>query len=398
MSKLFTPLQVGRVQLAQRIAMAPMTRFRADDSHVPLPIVRDYYEQRASVPGTLIVTEGTFISARAGGYRNIPGIYTPEQIAEWRSIVDAIHAKGSFAYLQLWALGRAADPGVLKEEGPYDFVSSSPVPINPDAPAKPRELTEDEIWAFVGDYAQAARNAIAAGFDGVEIHAANGYLIDQFIQDTCNHRTDAWGGSVEKRARFALEVTKAVVDAVGADRTGIRLSPWSTFQGMRMADPVPQFSYLARKLAEFKLAYVHVVESRIAGNADIESGDSLDFFFDAYPPAAGPVLVAGGYTGPSAKEAVDVRYKNHDVVIAFGRPFTSNPDLPFRVREGIEFRPFEREYFYVPKSEKGFADYPFCDEFLKSRPGPASNPISSITRRESPGGLRLLCFNSICLV
>lgn len=368
MSKLFTPLQVGRVQLAQRIAMAPMTRFRADDSHVPLPIVRDYYEQRASVPGTLIVTEGTFISARAGGYRNIPGIYTPEQIAAWRSIVDAIHAKGSFAYLQLWALGRAADPGVLKEEGPYDFVSSSPVPINPDAPAKPRELTEDEIWAFVGDYAQAARNAIAAGFDGVEIHAANGYLIDQFIQDTCNHRTDAWGGSVEKRARFALEVTKAVVDAVGADRTGIRLSPWSTFQGMRMADPVPQFTYLTEKLKEFKLAYLHVVESRIAGNADIESSDQLDFVLQAWNNTS-PVLIAGGYQAESAKEAVDSRYKDYDVVIAFGRPYISNPDLPFRVKEGIDFAPYVRDLFYVPKEPKGYIDYPFSDKFpqIKAR-------------------------------
>ncbi|KAL2013209.1 hypothetical protein VTN00DRAFT_734 [Thermoascus crustaceus] len=360
-SKLFTPLKVGRMELPQRIAMAPMTRFRADDSHVPLPIVKDYYEQRASVPGTLIVTEGTFVSARAGLYRNIPGIYTPEQMARWKEITDAIHAKGSFAYLQLWGLGRVADPSALKEEGPYDLISSSAVPVSEGAPT-PRALTEEEIWSFIGDYAQAAKNAIAAGFDGVEIHGANGYLIDQFIQDTCNQRTDRWGGSVENRARFALEVTKAVVEAVGADRTGIRLSPWSTFQGMRMADPVPQFSYLAQKLAEFKLAYVHVVESRIAGNADIEASETLDFFFDAYGTAT-PILVAGGYTTPSAKEAVDVRYKDHDVVVAFGRPFTSNPDLPFRVREGIEFVPYEREHFYVPKSEKGFADYPFSEEF-----------------------------------
>lgn len=366
MTKLFTPIKVGRVELPQRIAMAPMTRFRADDQHVPLPFVKDYYAQRTAVPGSFAITEATFISAKAGGYKNVPGIYTKEQIAAWKQVTDAVHAQKSYIYLQLWALGRAANPGVLKEEG-YDFVSSSATPMNADAPT-PRELTEAEIQSFIADYAQAARNAIEAGFDGVEIHAANGYLIDQFTQDTCNKRTDAWGGSIEKRARFALEVTKAVVDAVGADRTGIRLSPWSTFQGMRMADPVPQFTYLTEKLKEFKLAYLHVVESRIAGNADIESSDQLDFVLQAWNNTS-PVLIAGGYQAESAKEAVDSRYKDYDVVIAFGRPYISNPDLPFRVKEGIDFAPYVRDLFYVPKEPKGYIDYPFSDKFpqIKAR-------------------------------
>ena len=360
MSKLFSPIKVGRLEMPHRIAMAPMTRFRADDSHVPLPFVKDYYAQRASVPGTLIVTEATIISPRAGGYPNVPGIYTEEQITAWRGAVDAVHAKGSYIYLQLWALGRVAKPDVLKQDG-ADLVSSSAVPAGSDYPV-PRELTEEEIKGFIGDFAQAAKNAMAAGFDGVEIHGANGYLIDQFNQDTCNQRTDSWGGSVENRARFALETIKAVVDVAGADRTAIRYSPWSTFQGMRMTEPISQFTYLAKKTAEFKLAYVHLVESRVTGNADAESTDQLDFFIDAYAPAS-PIMVAGGYKTDSAKSAVDKDYKNNDIIIAFGRPFITNPDLPFRVQKGISFRPYERENFYVPKEPKGYLDYDFSEEF-----------------------------------
>lgn len=346
------------------MAMAPMTRFRADDDHVPLPFVKDYYEQRAAVPGTLLITEGTFISQRAGGAPNVPGIYNDAQIAAWKKITDAVHSRGSYIYLQLWALGRAADPDVLKAEGNYRVVSSSATPLSAGS-ATPLALTEPEILEWIADYAQAARNAIAAGFDGVEIHAANGYLIDQFSQDTCNTRTDAWGGSVENRARFALEVTRAVVDAVGPDRTGIRFSPWSTFQGMRMNDPKPQFLYLAQQTAKLSLAYAHVVESRIAGNADVEAADQLDFFLEAYANAS-PVIIAGGYKAESAYQAVDAKYRGYDAVIGFGRPFISNPDLPFRVKERIPFLPYRRDTFYVPKDPKGYIDYGFSTEFSKS--------------------------------
>ncbi|KAL4892962.1 NADH:flavin oxidoreductase/NADH oxidase family protein [Aspergillus ambiguus] len=362
MSKLFAPIQVGRMSLAHRLAMAPMTRFRIDDDHVPLPMVKEYYEQRAAVPGTLLITEATLVSPRAGGYPNVPAIWNEAQIAGWREVTDAVHAKGSYIFMQLWGLGRVANPEVLQKEGGYDLVSSSATPVSADAPV-PRELTEDEIREFIADYVQAAKNAIAAGFDGVEIHGANGYLIDQFIQDTANQRTDAWGGSVENRARFALEVIAGVVDAIGADRTAIRYSPFSTFQGMRMANPIPQFEYLAKKTAEFKLAYVHVVEARIAGNADVsESGESLDFFVNAYS-GAGPVMVAGGYKPGSAKEAVDLRYKDHDVVVAIGRPWTANPELPFLIKSGLPLRPYEREMFYLPKDPKGYTDYGFSEEF-----------------------------------
>jgi NADPH2 dehydrogenase len=364
MTKLFTPIHVGRVELSNRIAMAPMTRFRADDSHVPLPFMKEYYAQRASVPGTLLITEATFITPRAGGYPNVPGIYNDAQIAAWKEVTDAVHAKGSHIYMQLWALGRVAVPDVLKAEGDFELISSSATPAAADAPT-PRALEEGEIKGWVEDYAQAARNAVAAGFDGVEIHAANGYLIDQFTQDTCNKREDGYGGSVERRGRFAVEVTKAVVDAVGADRVGIRFSPWSRFQGMRMEDPQPQFEWLASQMAALKLAYVHLVESRIAGNADVESTDQLDFFFKAYADAS-PVIVAGGYKADSAAKAVDEKYKDHQVVIGFGRPFITNPDLAFRIKEGLALVPHDRQNFYAPKDPKGYVDYEFSEEFKKT--------------------------------
>ncbi|CAG8898149.1 unnamed protein product [Penicillium egyptiacum] len=363
MTKLFTPLRVGRVELSNRIAMAPMTRFRADDNHTPLPIVKDYYAQRAAVPGTLLITEATSISARAGGYPNVPGIYNDAQIAAWKEVTDAVHAKGSYIYLQLWALGRVANRDLLQAEG-FDLVSSSATAASADAPV-PRALSETEIHEWIADYAQAARNAVAAGFDGVEIHAANGYLIDQFTQDTCNTRVDAWGGSVEGRARFAVEVSRAVVEAVGADRTGIRFSPWSTFQGMRMKDPKPQFEYLAAQMAKLGLAYTHLVESRIAGNAEVEATDELDFFLRAYGKAS-PVIVAGGYEAASAVQAADVQYADYDAIVGIGRPFISNPDLPFRVQKGIPFVPYDRNTFYIPKDPKGYTDYAFSDEFQKS--------------------------------
>lgn len=366
-SKLFSPLKVGGLQLAHRIALAPMTRFRVDDGHVPQDIVAEYYAQRAITPGTLLITEATLISTRPGVYRNVPALFDSAQIAQWRKVTDAVHAKGSYIFAQLWALGRVADPAATKEANGADaeLLSSSAIPLNP-APV-PKEMSEEEIAAVIGDFAQAAKNAIEAGFDGVEIHGANGYLVDQFIQKCVNKRTDAWGGSVENRARFPLEVIKAVVDAVGAERTAIRYSPWSTFQGMGVdtkEETIEQFGYLARKTAEFKLAYVHVVEARIAGNTETEVIDSknLQFFVDGYQ-RAGPIMVAGGYVGESAREAADVQYKDHDVLVAIGRPWTANPDLAFRIKNSIPLRPYEREHFYTARSPRGYIDYEVSEEF-----------------------------------
>ena len=340
--------------------MAPLTRFRANDAHVHGDLAVEYYSQRASVPGTLLITEATFISPRASGYPNVPGVYNAAQVAAWKKVTDAVHAKGSFIYCQLWALGRAATPDVLKKEGNEKwYTSSSDIPL--EGKPKPRPLDEEEIWGYVQDYAHAAKTAIEAGFDGVEIHGANGYLVDQFLQDTANKRDDAWGGSVEKRSRFGLEVAKAVVEAVGADRTGIRLSPFSTFQQMKMAEPIPQFSHIIKGLKELKLAYIHLVESRVSGNADVEPTEKVDPLLEVWNNAS-PVFLAGGFQPESAKKSVE-EYGKYDVVVVFGRHFIANPDLPFRVQKGIEFTKYNRDTFYKTGSPDGYIDYPFSKEF-----------------------------------
>jgi len=362
-SRLFQPLKVGNLNIKNRVVMAPLTRFRADDDHTPLPFVAEYYAQRASVPGTLLITEATFISPKEGGYANAPGIYTQAQIDSWKRVTDAVHQKGSYIYLQLWALGRVADKSVTEKEG-ITITSSSATPLDSEH-AMPKELTVEEIKETVGRYAQAAKNAIAAGFDGVEIHGANGYLVDQFIQDNVNQRTDQYGGSVENRSRFAIEVTEAVVNAIGAERTGIRLSPFSTFQGMKMKNPVPQFTDVTEKLNKFGLAYVHYVESRIAGNAETDDkSESLTPFINLFN---GPVLVAGGFDAESAKKLVDEEYPNKDMVVVFGRYFISNPDIVFRLQKGIKFNDYNRDTFYNAKETKGYTDYPFSQEFLTAQ-------------------------------
>lgn len=272
-----------------------------------------------------------------------------------------MHKKGSYIFLQLWAAGRAAEPDIVRKEAGGDwFASSSAVPMSAGGP-EPRALKEDEVWGFIGDYVQAAKNAIAAGFDGVEIHGANGYLIDQFIQDNCNKRTDAWGGSIENRSRFALEIAKAVTEAVGAEKVGMRLSPFSTFQGMMMTHPIPQFSHLIEGLKELKLGYLHMVESRVSGSADVETTEKVDFALKIWGKTS-PVLLAGGFKPDSAKRAME-EYPDNDVAIVFGRYFISNPDLPFRLEKGLELTGYDRDTFYNAKSPKGYVDYPFTREW-----------------------------------
>ncbi|QDS73711.1 hypothetical protein FKW77_003442 [Venturia effusa] len=380
-SKLFTPLQVGKMNLQHRLVMAPLTRFRADDNHVPiLSMVKEYYAQRACVPGTLLVTEATYISPQAMGYPNAPGLFKDEQLKAWKEVTDAVHEKGSFIYCQLWAMGRAAVPAFMKSQG-LDMISSSATSMD-EKSETPRALTEEEIEDFIEAYADAAKAAVeVAGFDGVEIHAANGYLIDQFTQDTCNKRTDKWGGSIENRSRFATAVATAVVNAVGAERTGIRLSPWSTFQGMRMANPVPQFSHLINQLKPLNLAYLHLVESRIENNApintpeeswnrskytNIEALDSLAFAFQIWGKQS-PIFLAGGYKPKDAFETVDGELKDTDVCIVFGRWWIANPDLAFRIREGIELNKYDRDTFYKAKSVDGYTDYKFSKEWVEKK-------------------------------
>ncbi|KAJ5914569.1 hypothetical protein N7504_003452 [Penicillium tannophilum] len=362
MSKLFTPLHIADITLAHRVVMAPMTRFRTDDGHVPSSMAVEYYEQRASVRGTLLITEATLISASHGGFPNSPGLWNDAQVEGWKHVIDAVHARGSYIFAQLIATGRAADQASLQKEAGHCTFSASPVPLNDNA-CIPIPMSEHQIEAAVKDFVNAARNAMDAGFDGIELHGANGYLLDQFLQDTCNRRDDRWGGSIENRARFAVQVATAVADAVGAHKVGYRISPWSTFQGMRMAHPIPQFSYLIEKLRDLKLGYLHVIESRVNNNVDIEKTEGIDFALEIWGLTS-PILVAGGFSPMSAKHAIDVEYWNNEVAVVLGRHFLANPDLPFRIQHGISLNKYDRPTFYTPKKSLGYVDYPFSPEFL----------------------------------
>lgn len=360
--RLFKPLKIGNVKVEHRIGMAPLTRLRATDDRVPVPLMKEYYGQRASVPGTLIITEGTFISPSAcGGFTNTPGIWSKDQVAAWRTITDEVHHKGSFIFCQLFAMGRAADVEVAKKDG-VSIVGPSAIPIEEGAPI-PRPMTIEEIQQTVQDFATASENAISAGFDGVECHGANGYLVDQFIQDVSNKRDDEYGGSVENRSRLINDIMKAVVDAVGPERVGLRLSPWSPFQGMRMKNPIPQFADIIDKASQSNLAYLHLVESRVSGSEDYEGSERLDF---AYKLWNGPLLVAGGYKLADAQKLVDEEYPNKDIVVIFGRYFIANPDLVYRIKEGLELSAYERKTFFINNSAIGYVDYAFSAEYLAS--------------------------------
>ncbi|KAI1361739.1 hypothetical protein F5Y08DRAFT_12007 [Xylaria arbuscula] len=363
-SRLFQSVKIGTMTLAHRIGMSPLTRLRASNEHVPLDMVAEYYGQRASVPGTLLISEGTFISPLDGGVPNVPGIYNDQQIEAWKKVTDAVHRQGSYIFCQLWVPGRAATRGFAETEG-ISIYSSSATPLNPGEIA-PRELTVDEIQEKIDSHVRAARNAIAAGFDGVELHGANGYLIDQFTQDTCNKRDNMYGGSIENRSRFAVELVTAISEAIGPECVGIRFSPWSTYNGMRMREPVPQFSDLITKLSTLGLAYLHLVEARVAGIDDADTlpgpGETLEF---AYEHWKGPLLVGGSFTPDSARRLVDVEFPDRDIIVTFGRRFISTPDLIFRVREGIALNEYDRDTFYAPQEAAGYIDYPFSDEFLE---------------------------------
>ena len=276
-SKLFEPLKVGKITTAHRIAMSPLTRYRAEDDHVPGPLAKKYYSQRASVPGTLIFTEATQISPRAGGLGNAPGIWTEEQSAAWKEIVDGVHATGSFIFAQLYGGGRMSQVELAAKEG-YEIVGPSAISVGDEGHAMPKELSEDEIWRFIDDFVQAAKNAMDIGFDGVELHAAYGTLIDQFVQDVSNQRSDAWGGSIEGRARFPIEVAKAVAKAIGPQHVGMRFSPWGTYLGMGMKDRVPQFAYVIKELADLGLQHLHLVEPRVDGIFDVDTSASNSSF------------------------------------------------------------------------------------------------------------------------
>lgn len=357
-SRLFKPLQIGDVEVKHRIGMAPLTRFRATEDRVPTPLMKEYYSQRAAVPGTLIITEGTFISATCGGFPHAPGIWREDQVAAWRTITDEVHRKGCYIFCQLFAMGRAADVEVARKEG-FAILAPSAIPMEEGA-AIPQAMTIQDIKQTVQDFVDASRNAIRAGFDGVEIHGANGYLLDQFIQDVSNKRNDEYGGTVENRSRLLNDVIESVVNAIGSERVGLRLSPWSKFQGMRMENPVPQFTDAINKASRSDIAYLHLVESRISGSMDSDGHDRLDFAYNLWN---GVLLVAGGYTPHEAQSLVDEKYPDKDIMVIFGRYFISNPDLVYRMRESLELSAYDRETFYV-KSAMGYSDYPFSKEYL----------------------------------
>jgi len=364
-SRLFRPLKIGEAEVKHRIGMAPLTRLRASDSRVPTPLMKEYYGQRAAVPGTLLITEGTFVSATCGGFANGPGIWREDQIAAWRTITDEVHSKECFIYCQLFAMGRAGDVEVAQREG-FPIVGPSAIPIEEGA-VVPQALTIEDIKQIVEDFVAASKNAIQAGFDGVEIHGANGYLLDQFLQDNSNKRHDKYGGSVENRSRLLDEVITSTVKAIGSERVGLRLSPWSTFQGMRMENPIPQFKDVINKASQAHIAYLHLVESRICGANDFvnyNDHDRLDFAYDSWN---GPILVAGGYTPQEAAKLVDEKHPNKDIVVIFGRYFISNPDLVYRIRKGLELKTYSRETFYVQQSPLGYSDYSYSQEYLTDR-------------------------------
>ncbi|KAJ7656298.1 hypothetical protein DFH06DRAFT_991557 [Mycena polygramma] len=358
-SKLFQPTLVGDIKLSNRVVFAPSTRFRSDKDHVPLPHVAEYYEQRGSTPGTLLITEATFIAPRSGGYGNVPGIWSDEQIAAWKKVTDRVHAKGSFIILQLWALGRAADAATLEAEG-LPYVSASDVPMK-DKKA-PQPLTVEEIQEYIQLYATAASNAVhKAGFDAVEIHAANGYLLDQFLHEHTNLRTDAYGGSVENRTRFALEVAEAVVKAVGQKKTGLRVSPWGDFNEMHWKQPQPTYTHLITELRDRypDFAYMHIVEPRADGGETrdvIPEGYSNDFIRDIWGDR--PLISAGGYDRATALKTADEKGD----LIAFSRKFIGNPDLPYRLLHDIPLTVADRAFYYCPGSAdpKGYTDYAFA--------------------------------------
>lgn len=351
---LFSPGRLGAIEIANRIVMAPLTRNRAFD-RVPTALMAEYYRQRAGAG--LIVSEGTQISPVGQGYAWTPGIHTPEQVAGWKTVTEAVHAAGGKIVCQIWHVGRISLPTII--EGGLSPVAPSAISAHSKTfdgkgfaeTGVPHALSVDEIAATLKDYAHAAACAIEAGFDGVEIHAANGYLIDQFLRDTSNTRTDSYGGPIANRVRFLKEVVAAVVGAIGAGRTGIRLSPWSNANNVGIDSDTPAlFAEVAREINAANLAFVHVVEGQTGGPRDCPEAE-LVALREAFTV---PYIANNGYDGATAAEAVA---SGRAYAVAFGRPFIANPDLPARLEQGAALNPLRPEFLYGGGAE-GYTDYP----------------------------------------
>jgi N-ethylmaleimide reductase len=357
-SGLFSPGRLGDLALSNRVVLAPMTRNRADDAGVPATTTPLYYAQRSGAG--LIVSEGVCISPTAACDRRLPGIWTEEQIAGWRSVTAAVRRSGGTIVAQLWHTGRASHPALQPES--LDALAPSAIAIEGTRVidgeivpcAVPREATLDDIRIIVADYARAARNAIRAGFDGVEIHGANGYLIDQFLQDGSNRRADGYGGSVHSRFRFLDEVLDAVIGEVGAGRVGLRISPASTWQSMSDSDPENLWGHVVAQVEPRRLAFLHLVEPGIGGNAsETRIADSID---SAWVRArySGRLVATGRYGRESAEAALAAGTVD---AVGFGRLFTSNPDLAERMRTGAPITPTNRPTYYQG-DDVGYIDWP----------------------------------------
>jgi N-ethylmaleimide reductase len=365
-SPLFEPVTLGALELKNRVAMAPMTRSRAVEGEVINATAATYYAQRAGAG--LIVSEATQISRSGQGYPNTPGIFTDDQVAGWKVVTDAVHAAGGRIVAQLWHVGRVSLPNYQPDGGApvgASAIAAEGQAMKPDFSmtpfVTPRALTEAEIEGVLADYAHAARQAKAAGFDGVELHGANGYLVDQFLRDGSNRRTDRWGGSVENRARFLIEATRALVDVWGPERVGVRLSPTGTSNGMFDSDPAATFGHAAAALKPFGLAFLHLIEAEpphpMAGPEG--SPRLARALREAF---GGPVMLNGGLTRETAEAALaDGRA---DLVSA-GIPFLANPDLVERWKTGAELNPADRASFYGG-GDKGYIDYPTLDQAAKA--------------------------------
>jgi len=350
--KLFEPFNLGPNKLKNRIVMAPMTRGRALDGNIPNPLARRYYSERASAG--LIITEATQVSSQGIGYPRTPGIYTSAQIEGWRKVTDSVHQAGGLIFLQLWHVGRISHPDFHGGDLPV-----APSAINADAEVytysgkkqmvTPRALETHELPGIIEQFRQSAKNAKQAGFDGVEVHGANGYLLDQFLRDGTNKRSDIYGGSISNRARLPLEVTDAVIDIWGADRVGFRVSPNSTFNSMSDSDPAKTFSYLTQELSKKGLAYLHVVE----GKAPLPE-EALALTPVLRKLFHGTYMVNEGYNGNSAELALQEGVSD---LVSFGKLFLANPDLPERLKKGADFNKPDFTTFYVG-DEKGYVDYP----------------------------------------
>lgn len=364
MTQLFDPVTAGDLRLANRIALAPLTRNRAAEGRVPSPLAITYYTQRASAG--LLITEASQISAEGQGYLDTPGIYSDEQVAGWKRVTDAVHAAGGKIVIQLWHVGRISHSSLLP--GGMAPVSSTARRANAktytangfEDVSTPRALRTEELPRIVADYRQAARNAIRAGFDGVEIHGANNYLLEQFLRSGINDRSDAYGGSIENRARLLLEVAKAIADEIGAGRTGIRLSPVTPVNdGPQDADAQALYQHVVDHLAPMKLAFIHVIEGQTGGARDVAPFD-FEALRQAYKAAnpTGAWIVNNGYTREMAMAAVD---NGRADLVAFGRPFISNPDLVRRLRDNAPLNALDPKTLYGG-GEAGYTDYPTLDQ------------------------------------